>query len=120
MRAGRELDALVAEKVMGMVDNRPSGRSGEMWGIMDWYAPGEPVWVGDFPLYSTDISAAWEVVEKMREKGFYLDTNNRQPEGYWCEFADEGYEVGGQAFGESEPHAICLASLRALGVEVGE
>src|SRR5207245_4506773 len=44
IEAGRELDRLIAEKVMGLT-------------------PGEPI-----PPYSTDIAAAWTVVETMIHK----------------------------------------------------
>jgi len=50
MEPGRELDALVAEKVMGWTHYR------EEWG---------GVVPDSISHYSTDISAAWEVVEKM-------------------------------------------------------
>ena len=47
--AGRELDRLIAEKVMGITRD------------------------GEIPAYSTDISAAWTVVEKMiHTDGVYL------------------------------------------------
>lgn len=72
--AGRELDALVAEKVMGLTR--------EQW-IFRCYVERherDEEWcynctalIGDAPadervpnLYSTDIAAAWQVVEKMR------------------------------------------------------
>lgn len=48
MVAGREMDALVAEKVMGL---KPP------WPILAFYEPSPPA-------YSTDIAAAWEVLDK--------------------------------------------------------
>jgi hypothetical protein len=59
MKPGRELDALVAEKVMGMSHK-------EMWGINDYREDGSPVYMPDFPSYSEDIHAAWEVVESVQ------------------------------------------------------
>lgn len=119
LQPGRDLDAMVAEKVMGMVDNRPSGRSGEMWGIMDWFAPGEPAWAPNFPTYSTSISAAWEVVEKMRGDGWYVRiTDTKSPLGHrWMVSFDteEGLHPLYTAYSETVPHAICLAALRAVG-----
>jgi hypothetical protein len=66
MEPGRELDALVAEKVMGWKDERPqydqcmvvNENVGGMLGPIRVFAP------------STDISAAWEVVEKMHDRLF--------------------------------------------------
>lgn len=69
MKAGRELDAAVAEKVME-------------WGKRDYYADGErdfdwlvptnvpfvfrKVYRDSCPHYSTSIEDAWEVVEKLK------------------------------------------------------
>lgn len=59
LEAGSELDKLIAEKVMGwrVVDDRGSYHAydGETWlGILADYFP-----------FSTDIRAAWEVVERI-------------------------------------------------------
>ncbi|WP_028609218.1 BC1872 family protein [Paenibacillus harenae] len=51
MKPGRELDALVAERVMGII--LPN--------------------IHNANFYSTDIDAAWELVEKMRDNKIYLD-----------------------------------------------
>ena len=77
MEAGRALDTLVAEKVMGhpMPDFIPEDAlelylSGspihyDGWTCVFRYDEGDiPKWVPD--PYSTDISAAWQVVERMR------------------------------------------------------
>lgn len=68
MAAGPELDALVAERVMGWPHVMRVGPTGEPFGIppggnqmLDAY---EPV-----PHYSEEIGAAWLVVERMREMG---------------------------------------------------
>jgi len=61
----RELDAAVAEKVMGWTSIKPTPVIGQTCQLSG-YPPGIEapcrVW-----YYSTDIAAAWEVVEKMRE-----------------------------------------------------
>jgi hypothetical protein len=95
MNAGRELDALVADKVMGVP--LTSGN----------------VCIHDhMPHYSTDIAAAWVVVDKMAAKN-------------WNWMLQPGYatfamtkDSGGSAFGSSVQHAICLAALKAIGVTV--
>lgn len=79
--AGRELDALIAERVMGATweNVSPAGRKKRLVtpehatiGYKDsakaelmviGYGPN-----GNLPAYSTDIAAAWLVVEKMRER----------------------------------------------------
>lgn len=57
MKPGRELDALIAEKVMRW--NREHDECGLPPGV---YGSDN---IQPFPHYSTDISAAWEVVEKI-------------------------------------------------------
>ena len=98
MKAGRELDALVAEKVMGFC----SCLNSEHYLDSSWSVPVPSSWVGyaegrrttssvyvvdsvndlwhctehDLPLppgkadYSTSIAAAWEVVEKFHPEWF--------------------------------------------------
>lgn len=107
MEAGRELDALVAEQVMGLR-----------------YVQGPHPTI---PRYSTDIAAAWHVVDKMGWSYCYFELGH-QPfdafsdgEGgdypvssYWYCSAEQEY----RAEGASPPHAICLAALKAVGVDV--
>ena len=71
--SGRELDALVAEKVMGMMTRLSEG--GEYIGRFDISEPGDlvydipddPYGVRYVPHYSTDIAAAWLAVEKLEQ-----------------------------------------------------
>lgn len=64
MKPGRELDALVAEKVMGWTGVGPDVDA-EIYGWPSGHNKELGVyWV---PHYSTDISAAYEVVEMMRD-----------------------------------------------------
>ena len=72
MEAGREMDVLIAENVMGYSKmlaptsfrlNNYLVDAGELV----YVAPnGDTFATFDIPSYSSDISAAWEVVEKMR------------------------------------------------------
>jgi hypothetical protein len=69
MRPGRELDALVAEKVMGRVGLLIN----ESQSVVVGHRPHEYFETGytdlkEVPLYSTSIAAAWEVVEKLKER----------------------------------------------------
>lgn len=71
MNAGRELDALVAEKVFGWTDVCAATRT--LYGGTTWFVPhGRPdaafMKYAEVPSYSTDIAAAWLVVEKLRPK----------------------------------------------------
>lgn len=91
MNPGPELDALVAEKVMGWRDDVA-------------LLP---------PSYSTDIKAAWEVVEKMGSN-FIIASEKR---GEFAVFFGPG-EIDEFCKSSSSPHAICLAALKAVGYEI--
>ncbi len=129
--AGRALDTLVAEKVMGL-----EWRDGKMYCRGDgWYpkdAPecnrrddrdyliNPPEYRSSLPNYSWDIAAAWEVVEKMLET-HSVDVNAIPGESViqWgatmqkMPFAERYPEHG--ACAKTAPLAICLAALEAVG-----
>lgn len=68
MNPGRELDYLVAEKVMGWrLLNKNSGMNNDLALVVTpgWYGPGQSLVMEKFEP-STDIQAAWQVVEKLR------------------------------------------------------
>jgi hypothetical protein len=84
MPAGKEIDALVAEKVMGWnwvfrpdnvpeysnIDGTPNGRPKYIVPPAIPAYTWNTAWMAiDLPNYSTNISDAWEVVEKMMEDG---------------------------------------------------
>lgn len=112
MNAGRELDALVAEKVMGLAPVEWSG---------DCLVHGNQETGGIVPAYSTNIPAAWKVVEKLHgEHTFGLDWLGFEGEEWRCVFnwgkdEDRGFA---HAVAATAPLAICLAALQAAGVEV--
>lgn len=108
MKAGRELDALTAEKVMGLRVVRCPDHGDCIY----WHAYGPDRPDGQLPEYSTDIAEAWQVVEKLRD----LD-----PEIWWdvhweCVFNTNDSRVWGTA--DTAPEAICRAALAAVGCEV--
>ena len=127
MKAGRELDALVATE-MGWTavyaehayQQWEYGDPG-MWEAETGRGVGIPpggIYKRPFPRYSTSIAAAWEVVEKMCEDGDVFIENWQ--DGEWTVstkplgFRDNGVVVSAL----TAPHAICLAALRASGVDV--
>jgi hypothetical protein len=122
---GRELDALIAERVMGWkrhptkphpTDNRSIG------GVL--YCPPNAPYLSSLnvvPPYSTDIAAAWEVAEKMVGdghvfivKGDGLRTGDFSPR--WTVLCDNLPRTDD----DSAPLAICRAALKAVAdKEVG-
>jgi len=145
MPAGREMDALVAEKVMGWLawsERRPEyihvvfQRPGEREPFMKFrnpeaerarYAPMafgdiDPMnhVVCDIPRYSTEIAAAWEVVERLRADkvmgGASIAAVNAPDDatpGEWCVEWFDGNRTLDCATGDTAPLAICRAALKA-------
>ena len=66
MPAGREMDVLIAERVMGFPGAAVGG----------WTNPK----IGDPQPYSTDIAAAWTVLEKLRSDGFDIEVSATEVE----------------------------------------
>jgi hypothetical protein len=133
MKAGRELDALVAEKVMGLkVGHAKIKRKESDYGCALFIndATGEDctgvLFEGkevagryEIPPYSTDIAAAWEVLMTFIKSGCAGSVWGDGHSGYGAMVtSDKGrFEVDCV---ESAPLAVCLAALKAVGVEVTE
>jgi hypothetical protein len=135
MKAGRGLDALVAEKVMGGFVNDPDAMAdvGEVW---YWLHPkdgvlcGMPYKVGIMKKWdhqwdawkpSTDIAAAWQVAENLNKRQWRVEIAYTVKSGVDVEVTKwENDSYGGEfaEWGGTAPHAICLAALKALEVEV--
>ena len=118
MEAGRELDALIAEKVMGLtLGPAPMSANFEITCVK----LGDHEW-RNISYYSTEIGAAWEVVEKLRGAGwtFHVDDVgfNDATEGEWRVMFTEATTGNEHVFadGKTAPHAICLAALKAVEV----
>lgn len=122
MQPGRELDAKIYEA---------NGHTWfECWNYEDVYDDeiGEVVRyqplevLEKVPHYSTDIAAAWKLVEKAKlcicppSEKYPFDVK------LWCVFQDtEPFTEGQQYFfGDTAPHAICLAFLALSESEVKE
>jgi hypothetical protein len=88
MNAGRELDALVAEKIMGIDLHDSAGRP-----------------IPFLMEYSTDIWTAWKVVEKMHDN-----------EQFHAE-CDDLIGLSRQT-ARNAARIICIAALQAVGVEM--
>ena len=102
MKPGPELDALIAEHVMGTINNKDK----------------------KFYHYSTSIAHAWEVVEEIGndpDLDFYnLEIVRFGPVRWQCRnHTDEGLGCENEinATAKTAPHAICLAALKVVGHE---
>lgn len=144
LKPGRELDALIAEKVMGwkieIHDSYARITDGEgarftplsvfrsncectMFRSDDCKCPPSTRihwWqaCGQLPHHSTDIAAAWEVVGKFQADHQEVHIRYDGPgDGWTCGI---GYDPWDNFYiwresGNTAPHAICLAALRAVG-----
>lgn len=151
MPAGREMDALISEQ-MGYkayketrgefilaVMQRPGSR--EPWECRQTPDPERYTQIScieaarlgffgsGFPDYSTDISAAWEVVKHMKEQGWsFRFSNNAHADGQNAAAFFQGYRGLGRDIlngdyvyddkawaVDDECPAICRAALKALG-----
>lgn len=138
MKAGRELDALIAEKVMGATvvypyrsePGHPYPGVNPIWTDEPWQATSNPQSISgleNVPHYSTNIADAWMVVEKMGrwhgfdfmivmpdpEQTFHLRTY----EAGWYEATNDGPERRVVSYADTAPLAICLAALKAVSQE---
>lgn len=114
---GRELDALVAEKLGYQWVKRTGGLGHEVGRWVD-PATGGDAYPGyssfdehEQSCYSTDIAAAWQLVELMVNKSHDYEVGNCFGEGHYAQFTP--YKLKSR----TAPHAICLAFL-ALPDEV--
>ena len=121
---GRELDVLVAEKVMGWRSGKCNGFVDEYysgWRCQECGTTGQWGFQGEHEKepspYSTDIAAAWEVVEKIEGLKPHHDLLiiPSYPAVAWEEAPVDFHDYGRDVIrGETIPHAICLAALRAV------
>lgn len=125
MSPGKELDVLIAEKVMGWKLHGDSKITSRTHGCK-YVAPDGGYYHGPSE-YSTDISAAWELVEFLRDSGQWCCLNLTSDYNYVYEFNLIKSSLNGNATHEitirsgcceSASHAICLAALKAVGVSV--
>jgi len=135
MPAGKEMDTLVAEKVMGLCAHDwkliPNDDDGvcricqkchlEFWGLRP------PVYGAHYGSYSTDISAAWEVVERMNKQyGADIEIISHHPKNdciahFWnCDpnMSIEHIMDDFVARADTVPLAICRGALLAIEHEL--
>ncbi len=111
-KAGKELDALVAEKVMGWkkLFKKDYPDSGDWRGLEWMWREREGFMYSEAQStkpYSTNIAAAWEVVEKLRDDNFKIQEHGT----HWKVHFGAAWRGA-----ETVPHAICLVALDVVGL----
>ena len=129
MSAGKELDALIAERIF-KYDIKFEDAEYDI-DVIQFVNPGDilvfekNIFRGQLKNYSTNIASAWEVIDKFESlsihKGVLLNSINKQLEGkgvwdkgYKCEIVvDMPNFKTVCAIGTTAPEAICRAALLA-------
>lgn len=106
-----EINKQVADKVMG-------------WEIAEGFPSlhhrsGRKRFAVKTPSFTTDIAAAWQVVEKIQRNGWLFEVGYTPLGGWYADIS--AYDAKGNqtmkaivASKESAPMAICLAALKAV------
>lgn len=131
MKPGRELDALVHEKVFDLCahDWRTDGH-GDRTSCRKCGAFERTTAIIHTPEYSTEMGAAWAVVELLRRRGSLVSVS-AQPEGFWIVSADKALNPRGDGTADgwddttpdlamkvaTPAHGICLVAVDYLLVE---
>lgn len=105
IKPGRKLDALIADRVMGL---GPLKKSPFHKDLFFPSAGGCPVWP-----YSLSITWAWEVVERMEslERPFSLNRQRDHWQAIFWDNRNDGNDPESIGEGKTPAHAICLAAL---------
>ncbi len=119
-----QLDALVAEKVMGWTFYRQRLHPNHTFLTQTWRTEHGSI-MPSMWTPTTEIAQAWEVVERMVKLGWNVRIMNYgiAPELPDCEpWRCDFIRVGALSIKAASalPLAICLAALKAVGVEVEE
>jgi len=124
LQAGRELDALVAEKVMGWARHAVEFNNFQKVVVPPSWSNFGVYWLGrdiyeQVPAYSTEIEAAWQIVEQLQSHGLYIHIAALTVRGFATRvFADRaGDEPDKQIVyvdADTASLAICKAALLAV------
>jgi hypothetical protein len=112
--AGRKLDALVAELVMGWTDAVISN-----YPFQFHYLPNSDPPYKRTPNFSTDIAAAWQVVEKMGASFDKLTLVGSDAQTWRCSVLRDGI-FPRVADAPSAPLAICRAALACVSTPTSD
>lgn len=115
--SGRELDTLIAEKVMEL---HVEWRHGHPWETGK-HLPGSPIVFEDgvegheIKSYSTNIAAAMEVIDRLTSEGYCVITYSWKDgagRSHECSISRRGDGLGFGRSADSLADAVCLAALK--------
>lgn len=133
-KPNRDLDALVAEHVLGFtrttVGPDAKGQHGDDEVLVppgfssppfEWPRVGRVAFTYLVPEFSRNITEAWAIVEKLGRRGFNIQLNGIHGEENYrarffpvgeVKFCDNSLDGACYEFGRTAPLAICFAALR--------
>jgi hypothetical protein len=120
----REIDALVAEKVMGYVSGDWQDSFHGKVSHFKWRDPEKKMLYreNDLPHFSTNIAAAWQLLEKVAQgrecEMIVIKSSTHTSDYYQCQIQMADDTMVRTA--TTAPMAICLATLEFAGVEAHE
>lgn len=103
------IDSMIAEHVMGLEPwpGKPGAFRAPVVLPHQEAKPCEP------PAYSTDIAAAWQIVEKLK---LAVGPSDSGLVGWWAARNTPSLPMSPLAAADTAPMAICLAALKVVGV----
>lgn len=120
LQAGAPLDMLIAEKVMGWQRWNTHEDQARTKPIVRFFRPDRQHAVRA-PAFSTDIAAAWEVLEHLRGQGMTINISTPSHvvvgDPHWTCYVWGANMLAGKARELSAPLAICAAALEALAAK---
>lgn len=119
MSAGREMDILIAERVMGWEMETDQAKLKRLSQFVahplerTWWRSPQGVWHREPPRYSSDIGSAWQVVATMIQKAnaLFLFQNSGETK---AAFGDPDAADNGYMKGKDAAEVICKAALAAI------
>jgi hypothetical protein len=114
----RELDCCVAAEVMDWRNLSLAYVTIKGWGGHDPARSSRGV--QPVPAYSSDIAAAFTIVDKLMESNFMVSVNASHESGCWCVVYPPSGSPIDSAYADTPAKAICLASLAAVRAGKGE
>jgi len=112
LEAGRALNELIAGKLREWAPFRP-GKGPVAAYPLDELSMGMYAELIPTPPYSTDVAAAWHIVERMRAEGWQIVVDTR-PGNWLVQFFSTDGTQRSAASADGLPLAICRAAVAAL------
>ena len=120
MKPGGELDAIVADKIFGLtMRDRHTGKEVPIT-LDQLLMSGSALRIMTLPRYSTDIAAAWTIISKLDgqwtldgQDGIGWDVSYVE-----ASMREDRYEKPFRSNAGTAPNAVCLAALKAVGVDL--